>query len=289
MPDNTQPLLELGRLLLCLAAPPSITDLISQLDEAEEYEQFISIVKQFVPEEVNNIFARSSPGEKVGAFAQAFSNRYFQLEDRFIEGDVEGYRDLVSVIPVIVLGMSFDDYHEIAHDSRQGIQLLAYLLADPYEPDEPCHAYIPGVERGARVALYDALRLFMSQDVLERVPEGGLSDDDVQLIFAKSRFKPVVLFSQMINCCTGNFFLDTDYELLCQGDYPEWNAETVEELTRQWLEAERIQNEVYTFCEWLEKDPVKHFGEVLYFVERGRYVAKGPDASGVQLEFALEP
>jgi hypothetical protein len=289
MPDKTQPLLELGRLLLSLAAPPSITDLISQLDEAEEYQQFIHIVKQFVPEEANNILARSSPEEKIGAFAQAFSNRYFQLDDRFIEGDVEGYSDLVRAIPVTVLGMSFDDYHELAHDGRQGIQMLAYLLADPYEPAEPCHAYMPRVEQGARLALYDSVRQFMPQYVLDRVLEGGLSDDNAQQIFAGSRFKPVALFSQMVNCCTGNFFLDTDYELLCQGDYPEWDAETVEELTRQWLEAERIQNEVFNFCEWLEQDPVKHFGEVLYFMERGRYVAKGPDANAVQLELALEP
>jgi hypothetical protein len=289
MPDKTQPFLELGRLLLCLAAPPSITDLIAQLDEAEEYEQFIQIVRRFVPEAAGDIMARSSPEEKIGAFAQAFSDRYFQLEDRFIEGDVEGYRDLVRAIPVIVLGMSFDDYHELAHDSRQGIQLMAYLLADPYEPAEQCHAYIPRAEQGARVALYDALRLSMSQDILDRVPEGGLSDDDAQRIFANSRFKAIALFSEMIGCCTGNFFLDTDDEMLSQGDYPEWDAETVEELTRQWLEAERIQNEVYTFCGWLEQYPVKHFGEALYFMERGRYVAKGPDANAVQLELALEP
>jgi hypothetical protein len=289
MPDKTQPLLELGRLLLSLAAPPSVTDLISQLDEAEEYQQFIDIVRQFVPEEANNIFGRSSPEEKIGAFAQVFSGRYFQLDDRFIEGDVEGYRDLVGAIPVIVMGMSFDDYHEIAHDGRQGVQMLAYLLADPYEPGETCHAYMPRAEQGARLALYDSLRQFMPQDVLDRVLEGGLSDDDAQRIFTTSRFKHVALFSQMVNCCTGNFFLDTDYDLLCQGDYPEWDAETVAEFTQQWLEAERIQNEVYAFCEWLEQDPVKHFEEVLYFMERGRYVAKGPDANAVQLGLALQP
>ena len=291
MSSKTQPLLELGRLLLYLAAPPSISDLIAQLDEAEEYEQFIHMVRRFVPEAADDIFARSSPEEKIGAFAQEFSDRYFQLEDRFIEGDVEGYRDLTCAIPVIVLGMSFEDYHELAHDGRQGIQLMACLLDDPYEPDQQCHASMPrGTEQGARVALYDALRLFMPQEIIDRVPEGGLSNDDAQRIFVNSRFKPIALFSQMIGCGMGNFFLDTDYELLCQGNYPEWDAETVEELTQQWLEAEAIQNEVYTFCAWLERDPVKHFQEVLYFMERGRYVvATGPDANAVQMELALEP
>jgi len=291
MPSKTQPLLELGRLLLSLAAPPSITDLIAQLDEAEEYEQFIQIVRRFVPEAADNIFARSSPEEKIGAFAQTFSDRYFQLDERFIEGDVEGYRDLVRAIPVIVLGMSFEDYHELAHDGRRGIQLLVYLLGNPYEPTEQCHTAMPlGVEAGARLALYDALRLFMSQDILDRVPEGGLSNDDAQRIFANSRFKPIALFSEMIGCCTGNLFLDTDDEMLCQGNYPEWDAETVEELRQQWLEAEKIQAEVYSFCTWLEEDPQKHFSEVLYFMERGRYVvATGPDANAVQMELALEP
>jgi len=291
MSGKTQPLLDLGRLLLSLAAPPSITDLIAQLDEAEEYQQFIQIVRRFVPEAADDILARSSPEEKIGAFAQAFSNRYFQLEDRFIEGDVEGYRELMCGIPVIVLGMSFEDYHELAHDGRQGIQLMAYLLDDLYTPVEQCHAAMPlGVEAGARLALYDSLRLFMPRDILDRVPEGGLSNDDAQRIFAASRFRPIALFSQMIGCCTGNLFLDTDDEMLCQGNYPEWDAETVEELKQQWLEAEQIQNEVYTFCAWLEQDPVKHFKEVLYFMERGRYVVTtGPDANAIQLELALEP
>ena len=291
MPSKTQPLLDLGRLLLSLAAPPSITDLISQLDEAEEYEQFIHIVRHFVPEEADDIFARSSPEEKDGAFAQAFGDRYFRLEDRFIEGDIEGYRELMCAIPVIVQGMSFEDYHELAHDGRQGIQLLAYLLDDPYEPDRQCHAAMPrGAEVGARLALHDALRLFMPEDILEKVPEGGLSNDDAQRIFANSRFKAIALFSEMIGCGTGNLFLDTDDEMLCQGNYPEWDAETVKELTQQWLEAEKIQAEVYSFCEWLEKDPRKHFGEVLYFMERGRYVVTtGPDADAVQMELALEP
>jgi len=291
MPGKTQPLLDLGHLLLSLAAPPSITDLIAQLDEAEEYQQFIHIVRCFVPEAADDIFARSSPEEKIGAFAQAFSDRYFQLDERFIEGDVEDYRELMCGIPVIVLGMSFEDYHELAHDGRQGIQLMAYLLDDPYEPDRQCHTAMPlGVEAGARVALYDALRLFMPQDILDRVPEGGLSNDDAQRVFAESRFKAIALFSQMIGCCTGNLILDTDDEMLCQGNYPEWDAETVEELTQQWLEAEKIQNEVYTFCAWLEEDTVKHFKEVVYFMERGRYVVTtGPDANAVQLELALEP
>jgi len=291
MPDKTQPLLELGRLLLSLAAPPSITDLIAQLDEVEEYEQFIHMVRRFVPEAADDILARSSPEEKIGAFAQAFSDRYFQLDARVIEGEVEGYGDIVHAIPVIVLGMSFEDYHELAHSGRQGIQMMTYLLDDPYEPVQQCHTAMPlGVEAGARLALYDALRLFMPQDLLEKVPEGGLSHDDAQRIFGNSRFKPVALFSQMIGCSTDNLFLDTDDEMLCQGNYPEWDAETVKELTRQWLEAEKIQNEVYTFCAWLERDPVKHFQEVLYFMERGRYVVStGPDANAVQLELALEP
>jgi len=287
MPGKTQPLLDLGRRLLSLAAPPSITDLIAQLDEVEEYEQFIHLVRHFVPESADDILARPSPEEKIGAFAQAFSGRYFQLDDRFIEGDVEGYGDIVHAIPVTVLGMSFDDYHELAHDSREGIQLMAYLLADPYMPDDsmPREA-----EAGARLALYDSLKHFMPQELLDRVPQGGLPYDEAQRIFANSRYKAIALFSQMIGCCTGNFFLDTDYETLYMNESPDWDAENVEELTRQWLQAEAIQEEVYSFCTWLEEDPQKHFSEVLYFLERGRYVnTTGPDANAVQLELALEP
>lgn len=287
MPETIPSLSDLASLLRKLAAPPSISDLITQIGLTQEYQEFVALVNQYVPEAAKDILNRPSLEQKVAAFAQAFSNRYFQLDDRVIEGDVEGYADITQVIPIVVYGISFDDYHEIAHDTRLGIQLMTYLVEDPYEIDQPNYRP-PTVESGARMALYDSLFSTIPRDLLNRVPFGGLPLKDVEEIFANSRFKAIVLHAQMLNHCTGNCFLDTDWETLCQGNFPEWDPRTVEELKLEWLEAERIYDEIIDFCTWLEQDPVKHFKQVLYFMERGRYINEAdPEYNAIQLELAL--
>jgi hypothetical protein len=180
------------------------------------------------------------------------------------------------------MGMSFDDYHDLP-EWRSGYQMMAYLIADPWEiaPAEG--------ETGARMALYDSLNKILPEELLLRVPRGGLECDEAQGIFGESRYKAIALFAKILFHETRNFFLDTDDESLYDTNLPDWDDETVHELTQQWLEAEQIQNEIYAFSEWLEKNPRQHFHEVLYFLERGRYVnTTGPDANAVQLELALD-
>lgn len=286
------PLLKVANALLHLAAPPSIKDLISHLGDAEQYEVFVKLVRRFTPEAERDVLAKSSPTDRVYAFAQAFEHRYFPLDIDIVHGgDIEEYAEFTQYIPVVVSGMSEDDYENLSSgDYRIGCQLISYLLADPYMPDRSCHsAIVIEHESGARVALYDACNTVVPAELLDRVPEGGLSNDDAHKIFDSTKFEAVAHWSDIIGCCTGNFFLDTDYEMLCQGCFPDWSVAEVERLTQEWLESEALQAECAKLWEWLDKDPKKHFEEILYFMERGRYVAQGgPDADAVQLEFAFE-
>ncbi len=141
--------------------PPSLSALLSRFEEAEEYQGFVKLVREFVPERKREILRQSTPAAQIAAFATRFEDRYFPLAD-MCRMEMERYGDLTSGIPLVPMGIDWEDYHEIASNYRPGYQLLAYLLADPYDS-------------GARVALAEACAEVVPQALLQRIPEGGLS------------------------------------------------------------------------------------------------------------------
>ena len=250
MPEKDGPLLALARRMLSLG-PPSLSILVARLGEMEEYEDFISLVREFLPEREEEIFHLSTPATQIAAFASYFEDRYFPIDDNFKLGEVEDYGDLTRGIPAIVMGLSWDDYHYIASECRPGVQLMTYLIESPYE------------EGDARVALAEACEEHVPVDLLQQVPEGGLSPAEVHRLLDNTPYKALALWGDRVWLDTGNFFLDTDYEMLWSGIPPEWDRETVEELTRQWQQSERIEQEVSDLVDWLEEDPATRFGEIL--------------------------
>ena len=231
---------------------PSLSVLIAWLQGAEEYEDFVALVREFLPEREQEILRESTPQSQVASFASHFENRYFQLDDIFKLGDIESYGDLTRGIPVIPLGLSYDEYQFIASDWRGGFQLITYLVESPFGDE--------------RVALAEACEEYLPGDLIERVPEGGLSPGDAHRLFDDTPHKALALWADIVWHDMGNFFLDTDLEQLwCEMPLP-WNAETVDELTTQWQQAERIEQEVFGLVEWLEQDPPARFEQLLNFI-----------------------
>ena len=254
MPERDGPLLALTRRLHSLG-PPSLSILIARLSEMEEYEDFITLVREFLPEREEEIVHQLTPASQVAAFASYFEDRYFPIDDNLKLGEVESYYELTRGIPVIARGISWDDYHYIASDWRPGIQLMTYLLENPYE------------EGDARVALAEACEEHVPVDLLQRVPEGGLPLGEVHRLLDNTPYKALALWGDIVCLDTGNFFLDTDYEMLWSGgELPEWDRETVENLTQQWLQADRIEEEVSDLINGLEEDPATGFEEILNFI-----------------------
>ena len=254
MPENDRPLLALARRMLLLG-PPSLSTLIARLGEIEEYEDFVTLVRDFLPEREEEILYQLNPAAQVAAFASYFEDRYFPIDDNFKIGEAESYGDLTRGIPVIARGISCDDYNYITSDWRHGIQLMTYLIENPYE------------EGDARIALAEACEEHVTVDLLQQVPEGGLSPDEAHRLLDNTPYKAVALWADMLCFNTGNFFLDTDYEMLWSGGaLPNWDRGTVEELTRLWQQADLIDEEVSNLVEWLEEDPMTRFGEILNFI-----------------------
>lgn len=254
MPGRDGPLLVLARKMRTLG-PPSLSVLIARLGEMEEYEDFIALVREFLPEREEGIVYELTPASQIAAFASYFEDRYFPIDDNFKLGEVESYYELTRCIPVIARGLSWDDYQYITSDWRPGFQLMTYLIEHPYE------------EGDARVALAEACEDHVPVDLLQQVPEAGLSPGEAHQLFDDTPYKALAIWADMVSLNTGNFFLDTDYEMLWNsGPLPEWDQETVENLTRQWQQADLMDEEVSNLAEWLEQDAATRLREILNFI-----------------------
>ncbi len=53
-------------------------------------------------------------------------------------------------------------------------------------------------------------------------------------------------------------------------EMPDWDQETVRELTQHWARAELLQDQVFKLADWLEAAPEAHFTELLDFIESRR-------------------
>jgi hypothetical protein len=258
MSDNAGPLLTLIARFRSLGLP-SLSALIGKFGDVKEYEAFVELIREYLPEYEVEILREPPQAGQVAKFCSLFEDRYFplayQYRGDFIDEEI-GYYDLLMEIPVVVRGATWEDYDEISNSARPGIQLITYLLENPHDEDNP------------RISLAEACEEHVSRQLIDRVPETGIGMTRTHELFDGTRYEPIAKWCDWINQATGNFFLDTDIEVLNYNyPYPEWDKDDVERFTRQWQEAELIDEEISNFAEWLEQDPPAHFQEILDFIE----------------------
>ena len=257
----TTALAALRQKLITRAAPPSIRDLRQLLLSSENYAEFLRIVTQFTPEIEADVRRIAGVESKIALFATTFEGRYFPLHPAFAEGGFDDYSEICAQIPVVVMSINWDAYHELADGSfHEGIMLAAYILADPYGGIN--------VVEGERVALADACRRLVRREDLERVPPGGLSQKDAHKLLDGTRFEALATVGDILNFETGDCFHDNDEESVSQGGADlEWTRENVEVITKQWLKAQVTEDKACNLYHWLEEDKPAHFAELLDFIE----------------------
>lgn len=258
MSHNT--LLETLRAKLRRGLPPSLSSLVQFFSSTEEYLEWVRIVRELLPEREVEILSEASPPEQIAKFISYFQTRYFPLEDSFA-WDTEDltYWDFLRCIPVQLSGIDYDAYHEM-DNWRPGMQLMTYLYRNPWNDDDD----------GARVALAELCVASVSQELLQSVEEGGMPFEFVEQRLKGTRFNAVFRWGEYLCSNTGNFFLDTDYEYLYAGyGSIDWEKDTIDELTREWLQHEQFWNEFVDISVWLEEDPENHFKELIQFITQG--------------------
>lgn len=244
---------------LCNVHPPSISLILSLFQNVETYNDFVKLVRDFLPEREKEILGKTTPSAQMAAFASYFEDRYLPLHPAFKDGEVEDdYNELLRNIPVMVMGLSWEDYHEL-NNARLGMQLMCYLLEPPIQEDSDME--------GERVALVDAFPPEYQREA-RRVPSGGISLDNARLIFKGKKWLGLRNCAEYINQSTDNWFLDTDEEMRGNMQNEEWDKETVTAMSQEWFKANAFYDKIMEFAAWLEdkKDGVTHFKQTVDFL-----------------------
>jgi hypothetical protein len=63
-----------------------------------------------------------------------------------------------------------------------------------------------------RTPLAEACAQHVPEDLLRRVPDGGISREEAHRLFDDSPYQAIALWADMMNYDTGNFFLDTNQD-----------------------------------------------------------------------------
>lgn len=238
------------------ARPPSLSILISFYDKAEEFSDFVKLVKEYLPEREQEILREPTPSAQVAKFASYFEDRYLPLHSAFKDGGVEDdYAELLRDIPVEVMGIGWEDY-ETLNDYRLGIQLMSFLIESPIVNEE-----------GQRVSLADGLPSAYQVEA-ERLPAGGVKLQAAQRILKGKKWTGLRIWAEILHQSTNNWFLDTDDEARDSGMINEWDKETVEQMAKDWKKAEAMYNQAMNFAAWLEDDELgtARFKETIDFL-----------------------
>ncbi|GAH15959.1 unnamed protein product, partial [marine sediment metagenome] len=157
--------------------PPSLAILIARLEAVEDYEDFVALVREFLPEFEGEILRQPLPSTQIALFADRFGDRYFPLSE-YIWEEEEDYSFFTRGIPVVVMGVSYDDYHEIASSYRPGLQIMTYLVSYIYDEGD-----------GGRTVLAEACAVHVPPELIQRVPEGGITGDEAHRLLDDTHYK----------------------------------------------------------------------------------------------------
>jgi hypothetical protein len=176
--------------------------------------------------------------------------------------------DWVSGMPVELIAMSYSAYHEL--QMRPGYLLLLSLVIYPYEGDErDIEEDIP--ESGARVPLLDMVQRIVGEEIVNRIPKDGWTAEELHRMTDGTKYDGAGAFADWACSDTGCVVLDSSYE---NCDYEEgsgeptflWTKHNVDILTSEWPKVQEIRGKIDRLVEWLERDPIGHFGELLDFL-----------------------
>ncbi len=252
-----------------IVGPPSIVRLVDLLEASDSVAEFLSLVREFLPDHEVDIMAAVDDSYRIERFCHYFSNQYFPLED--VEGFYDDYTigDFIQHIPVSLMGFSWEDYEQF-NDFRGGFILLLSMVESPWDNAE-------------RVPILERVKELVGKSLVELIPPDGWSLDDIHRMFEGSEYEGVVAFADWIHSTTGYLQLDANYT-----DYgPEaWSTEIVTDLTAERPMVIDLQEKMHHMHEWLEEDMHHNFEKLLSIMLGIECVS--PPVAKEQMSFPLD-
>ncbi|MBA7516793.1 hypothetical protein ES705_08841 [subsurface metagenome] len=252
-----------------IVGPPSIVRLVDLLEASDSVAEFLSLVRELLPDHEADIMAAVDDSYRIERFCHYFSNQYFPLADEYSGFDDFTIGDFIQHIPVSLMGFSWDDYEQF-NDFRGGFVLLLSMVESPWDNDE-------------RVPILERVKELVGKSLVELIPPDGWSLDDIHRMFEGSEYEGVVAFADWIHSTTGYLQLDANYT-----EYgPEmWSLELVTDLTSQWPMVIDLQEKMNHMYEWLEEDMHHNFEKLLSIMLGIECVS--PPVAKEQMSFPLD-
>jgi hypothetical protein len=243
-------------------APPSVTGLLHALVPEEGFAEFMELVQEYLPYHQAEILSAQSPAHQIALFANHFRDYYFPLpyfEDA--AWNDFSYSDLLAGIPLIFIGMNWDDWHELPYYDGIGRRLMASLVASPWGTS------FGSRDDGARVPLVESCRRQVSEEQLERIPQEGFEPAELHRWLDDTQYWGLALLADVVWSETGVPFMDLDEESMPMVG---WHPDNVQALTQEWLRAQQLEREICELEELLDEEPESRFRELLDFIDRRR-------------------
>ncbi len=268
-PPPVFPLSVLARRLM--GGPPSLAYFIELLEQSETFEGFRDLVREYLSEHEVNIMAEDLD-RRAGRFGQLFSQKYFPLHDNTLSDEFSmGY--LLSGIPFQPLGFSYEGYHAFM-DFRQGYILALALVECPWGEGDPLGLSDDEEEAGGipgpRIPILEAVSGIVGEGLVRLLPASGWSAADLHEMTDDTEFDGLGLFADWVNGNTGSIHLDTMGESLEMEGLPEWDADTVDQMTNDWHQATEILDKIHSVALLLEQEPERTFRRLVALLTDNR-------------------
>ncbi len=262
-PEPVYPLALLAAKLI--VGPPSIIRLIDLLENSESVAEFLTLIREFLPEREQEIMGYISDDDRIRLFCRYFEEQYFPLDDPNFAYEGNTLEEFMHVIPTPLMGFSCDDYEEFM-GFRNGFILLLSMVENPYV----------SYGEGERVPILEQMKVLVGKELTELIPPDGWSPEDIHKMLDKTPYPGVAAFADWIHQTTGCLQLDANYS-----EYGpcEWSRWLVDDLTEQWPRVIELQGQMNHMYEWLEEDLPGNFRKLMIIMlgkdeVKGFYVPK---------------
>jgi len=240
--------------------PPSIAALIDLMDEGEFVLEFVGLVREYLPEHEREIMAGtfSARGSR---FCQRFQEKYFELDIDMLEMGFEGISMLVREIPIHLMRLGYEDYHEFER-MADGMVLMLALVESPWEEFDES-------DEAARIPLLERVAELVGKEIVLLIPKEGWGLKELHSQLDGTKYAPVAAFADWVWHSTGLDLLDNCYEEMGCGwdgvNIP-WEREIVDNLTEQWPKVRVFWDSINHIEDWLLDKPQANYGELVDFL-----------------------
>ena len=254
--------------------PPSLQELTSTLGNAQAYIWFQETVRNLLPKEAAGLLAIPSNTDRIKRFETLFEKKFFPfrggMDDMELAWDCSDGQDNWSAYQILrggasvhLLGVSLEDFHNLWDFARPGVAATALLARYP-ENDQTFYSDM----NEARVTwLEEALR-HIPQEVLEKIPGGGIPQERLELAVQETPYAGVKQTIQWVSASSGNPFIDcSDDDFDPSATLIEWDdKEVLKDLAKSWKEGQALIDSAMELATRLEKDLPKEFEKMLTFI-----------------------